>query len=459
MELLLGAFSLLVGLALGLGLGKRLFTRTTGVDAESFRAMETLKTQAESRLALVETERKLAVELKSSLEQRMVELERARATLEAERRHLEERVVLLQKEQGTQVQALQNQMQSQFENLATKIFEKNSVQFRENSERTLVTLINPLRDRIQEFQKRVEDTYSQESRERFALKTEIERIVQANEKITLEAGNLTRALRGDVKAQGNWGEFVLNQILESSGLREGHEYVVQGKGMGLKSEDGRDQRPDIIIQMPQGKHLIVDSKVSLTHYERYAGESTDEGRQVATKLYLESVYAHIDGLSKKRYQDLDGLSAPDFVMLFVPTEGAFSFAMQKDSDLFKYAWNKTVVVVGPTTLLATLRTVAEIWKQEHRSRNAEEIAKHAGLLYDKLAGFVSDMQAIEEKLKGAQDAYDRAMGKLSTGRGNVLIKAQQVVKLGARASKQIPAELLSVSEEEPEQESLSLDPV
>ncbi len=459
MELLLGALSLLLGLAIGLGLGKLFFTRTTGIAAEAFRTMETQKTQAESRLAHVETERQLALELKNSLEIRMMELERTRATLEAERRHLEERIVLLQKDQDGKVQALQSQMQSQFENLATKIFEKNSVQFRENSERTLTTLINPLRERIQDFQKRVEDTYSQESRERFALKTEIERIVQANEKITLEAGNLTRALRGDVKAQGNWGEFVLNQILEASGLREGHEYVVQGKGMGLKSEDGRDQRPDIIIQMPQGKHLIVDSKVSLTHYERFAAESTDEGRVIATKLYLESLYAHVDGLSKKRYQDLEGLTAPDFVMLFVPTEGAFSFAMQKDAGLFKYAWDKTVVIVGPTTLLATLRTVAEIWKQEQRSRNAEEIAKHAGLLYDKLAGFVTDMQTIEEKLKGAQDAYERAMGKLSTGRGNVLTKAQQMVKLGARASKQLPAELLTSSEEEPEQESLSSDSV
>lgn len=365
------------------------------------------------------------------------------ALLESENRQGEQKARELQ----TQTQQLQSQMQHQFENLANKIFEKNSNQFRENSERTLATVLGPLRDRLQEFQKRVEDTYSNESRERFALKTEIERIVKANEKMTLEANNLTRALKGDVKAQGNWGEFVLTQILETSGLRKGIEYIVQGEGLGLKSDDGRDQRPDIIVNLPQGKHLIVDSKVSLTHYERFTSEANEQLRAQWEKLFIDSIYAHIDGLSKKNYQNLNGLTTPDFVMMFVPIEGAFSFALQKDHGLFQYAWDKTIVLVSPTTLLTSLRTVAEIWKQEHRNKNAEEIARQAGLLYDKLVGFVGDMQTIEDKLKGAHEAYDRAFSKLKSGRGSVFSKAQTVMKLGAKVSKALPTDLIDEEDE------------
>jgi DNA recombination protein RmuC len=413
---------------------------------------------ADARLeASVQRSEELAGE-REALAGRATELDRQVATLAAERTHAQERLSQLEAERAREaekIEAIEKRMQAQFELLAARALEGNARQFRESSEKDLQGLLTPLRERIQEFQRKVEESYSSEARERFALKAELDRMVQANERITSEANALTRALKGDVKTQGNWGEVVLERILEASGLRSGQEYFAQGQGLGLKNEEGRDQRPDIIIRLPEGKHLVVDSKVSLTHYERIVSENDSRAREQHAKLFLQSLYAHIDGLARKRYQDLEGLGTPDFVILFVPIEGAFSQALQLDDGLFSAAWEKSIILVSPTTLLATLRTVASIWKQERRSRNAEEIARQAGLLYDKLAGFVGDLGVVDEKLGNARDSLEKAVSKLSTGRGNVLSKAQLLVKLGARASKALPASLLT---EELETESEATTP-
>jgi DNA recombination protein RmuC len=334
--------------------------------------------------------------------------------------------------------------------------DKNSQSLQQVSEKNMAQILTPLKERISEFQKKVEETYHSESRERFALKSEIEKIVKANEKMTFETQSLTRALKGDVKVQGNWGEMVLERILEASGLRAGEEYVTQGEGMKLKDEFGRDQRPDVIVRLPEGKHLIVDSKVSLVHYERILSESESAKVDEAKELFLASVKAHIDGLSKKRYQDLEGLGSPDFVMLFVPIEGAFSMAIQGDGALFSRAWDQGVIVVSPTTLLATLRTIASVWKQERQTRNALEIARVGGALYEKFAGFVDDLKLIDVKLGDAKDAYEKAMNKLSTGKGNLVSRVEHLKKLGAKTSKSVAIAQVTDFQtgEQAEQESL-----
>jgi DNA recombination protein RmuC len=361
----------------------------------------------------------------------------------AQRRALVPRELLeMSESEKSQQLAVRAQMTQEFENIANKIFNQSTLNFRESNERNMNVLLNPLKDKILEFQKRVEETYAQESREMFSLKNEIRNIVEANQRITVEASRLTTALRGDVKAQGNWGELVLERILEASGLREGHEYQLQGSAMSLKSDDGRVQRPDVIINLPEGKHLIIDSKVSLIHYERAINETEEQPKVTAVKAFLQSMYAHIDGLAAKSYQNLNGIVSPDFVMMFLPMEGAFALAMQADAELFLYAWDKRIVLVSPTTLLATLRTVSSIWNQERQNKNAIEIARQGGQLYDKFTSFVEDLQGLGAGLERSNDQYSKLMTKLSEGRGNLVSRVQRLKELGAKTSKDLPAELL-----------------
>ena len=265
--------------------------------------------------------------------------------------------------------------------------------------------------------------------------------------MTETTSNLTMALRGDVKAQGNWGQEVLARILEASGLREGEEYIAQGKGLDLVDSEDKRAQPDVIVNLPDNKHIIVDSKVSLTYYDQLIVEQDQDKKKSLLNELVSSIYKHVDGLSGKKYQHLDELLTPDFVLMFVPIEGAFSIALQADKELHSYAWNKSVVIVSPTTLMATLRTVSSIWKIERQSRNAQVIATESGLLYDKFVGFISDMQEIGDKLKGTQQAYDGAMNKLSNGRGNLIGKVEKLKELGAKTFKNLPAALLTEGEE------------
>ena len=329
----------------------------------------------------------------------------------------------------------QKQQQTHFENLAHKILDKNTEKLSSENQTQLNHLLQPLKERIANFEQRVEQTYMQESRERFNLKREIEQLASLNLQMGEEAKNLTRALKGDSKIQGNWGELILTRVLESSGLREGEEFILQGKDWKLH-QNGKRLQPDVIIQLPGQKHLIIDSKVSLTAYERYVSEPSDT-KAASLKLHIQSVLTHINQLSEKHYPGIEKLNSPDFVLLFMPVEPAFTLALQNHANLFAYAWERRIVIVSPTTLLATLRTVSSLWQLEHQNAHAKEIARQGGALYDKFVLFVEEMDKIGLSIKRAAEAHADAMNKLSTGKGNLVGRTEKLRELGAKTRKQL----------------------
>ncbi len=353
---------------------------------------------------------------------------------------------------------LQEKFEHQFQNLANKIFEESNTKFKKMSQESLGEMLNPLKEKITDFQKKMDESFGSQAKEQFSLKEEIKRIVEVNEKMNFQTESLSKALRGDVKAQGNWGEIILERILEESGLRKDEDYVLQGSDMGLKNSDGsKIQRPDVIVKLPEGKHIIVDSKVSLTHYERFCMEENNDLKNGHLKQFLASIRNHTAGLSQRGYQDNNKLGTPDFVLMFMPIEGAYSLAMQHDQSLHNFAWEKKIVIVCPSTLFATMRTIASLWRLELQNRNAVEIAKRGGELYDKIAGFIEDMQKLGIQLENADKTYHGAMNKLSEGRGNILRRAEQLKELGAKASKSLPQELISA--EDNEEDNLKIEQI
>lgn len=361
------------------------------------------------------------------------------ATLDSEKRSLNERI----EEQQTYAQKLQEQLQLQFENLAHRIFEEKSTQ----SKQQLQEILNPLKEDLSGFKKHVADSFGEHAKEQFALKKEIETFVKVSSDMRLQTESLTKALKGDVKTQGNWGEIILERILEASGLRKNENYVTQGTGMGLKHpDDGRTQKPDVIIRLPEGKHAIIDAKVSLTAFERFCAETDEAHKAQQLQLFLQSVRAHAKGLEERRYQDTEGLDTPDYVMMFMPIEGAYALAMQHDPDLHAHAWERKVIIVCPSTLFAILKIIASMWKIERQNRNAEAIADRGGRLYDKIVGFVEDMVSMGKALDTARGKYDTAMNKLSTGTGNILRQTEQLSELGAKHAKKLPREFVSEDE-------------
>lgn len=332
------------------------------------------------------------------------------------------------------------QQKLEFQNLANKILEQSSNTFSQRSEKSLNDLLAPMRERFGEFQNLISKSFGEQHNQHKSLKEEIARIV-------MQADSLTRALKGDVKAQGNWGEVVLERILEDAGLKKGETYIVQGEGMGLRHpDDGSVLKPDVVVLLPENKHIIIDSKVSLTHYERYCGETDEAARAVLLKQFIASVKAHVSGLAARRYQDTEKLGTPDFVLLFMPIESAYSLAVQEERELHGYAWNQRIVLVCPSTLFATLRTINSLWRIEQQNRNVQKIAESGGRLYDKIAGFVDDMEKLGKQLGTAERTYDEAMKKLATGNGNMLRQAEQLKALGAKTSKSLPKTLLTVDE-------------
>lgn len=333
---------------------------------------------------------------------------------------------------------------SKFENLSNKIFDEKSETFKKQSQDSLGAMLTPLKEKLNEFENKVNESFGNQAKEQFSLKEQIKNIVETSETMRLETQNLTNALKGDSKTQGDWGEVILEKILEDSGLRKGHDYSLQGGGMNLRDDSGVLQKPDVVVNLPENKHVIIDSKVSLTHYERFFSEQNEEARPVHLKQFLSSMRKHIGDLEQRRYQDTEKLGTPDFVLMFVPIEAAYILAVQEDADLQNFAWNKKVVLVCPTTLFATLRTVSSVWRLELQNKNAQEIAKQGGMLYDKIEGFVKDMQAMGKQLDTVGKTYDTAMNKLSTGKGNILGRTEKLRELGAKASKSLPQELLDV---------------
>lgn len=385
----------------------------------------------------------------------------AQSKVEEERRVLQEKFMFSQQELSrvqTEKQNLQTQItqsrkdldkiekkfETQFENLAHKIFDEKTSKFKTQSQETLSLILNPLKDKLNDFHKKVEDSFGKQANEQFALKEQIKSIVEANNKITLQAENLANALKGDSKTQGDWGEVILEKILEDSGLRKDIDYITQGSGLGMTHhETGKIQKPDVIVNLPEGKHVIIDAKVSLTHYERWSGEKDDALRGGHLKQFINSVRQHVKDLENRRYQSTDKLGTPDFVLMFVPIESAYMAALQEDKELHSYAWNKGVAIVCPSTLFTSLRTISSLWRLVLQNQNAEEIAKKGGQLYDKIVGFVQDMQALGKNLKTIETTYDNAMNKLSEGKGDILSRTEALKELGAKAAKSLPSELLN----------------
>jgi len=335
------------------------------------------------------------------------------------------------------IQLLENareKMSLEFKNLANDILEQKGRAFTDSNRQNIESILKPLQEKIQQFEKKVDDTYDRESKERFSLAKEIRNLQDLNLRISEDAVNLTNALKGDTKTQGNWGEFVLERLLENSGLRKGSEYVIQ---KSLRTNEGGNRQPDVIIHLPDSKDVIVDSKVSLVAYERYYSEPDESKKNSALKEHIQSIRNHIRDLSKKDYQNLQAVRSLDFVIMFLPVESAFALAVQNDQSLFTEAFDKNIALVGPTTLMATLRTIQNIWRYEHQNKNALEIAKGAGAMYDKFVSFTEDLEDIGKRLDQTQVSYEQAHKKLVSGRGNLVTRVEKLKTLGARASKSL----------------------
>lgn len=337
-------------------------------------------------------------------------------------------------EQRQEMEKMKVQFNNEFQVMANKILEEKSFKFTQLNQQNISQVLDPLKEKIKTFEEKVEKSYQQESAERNVLKGVVEQLMQQSIQIKDEANNLARALKGDNKKQGNWGEVILERVLERSGLIKDQEYKLQAS---VQEADGRRFQPDAVIYLPDEKHLIVDAKLSLVAYERAVNADTEEDRVLFVKQHVQSIENHVRELSAKDYHSLYGIQSPDFVLLFIPIESSLSLAVNFKPELFSEAWDRRVVIVSPSTLLATLRTIASVWKQERQNRNVLEIAKEAGLLYDKFVGFLNDMDQLQGMIQKAADKHDEAMKKLSSGSGNVIRKIEQLKTLGAKANKQI----------------------
>lgn len=344
-----------------------------------------------------------------------------------------------QQEQQQYIAELQQKFKLEFEQVASRILEEKTIRFNAHNQASMDLILSPLKQNIKAFEEKVDKVYKAESDERNILKGVISQLMEQSKQIQEDATNLTRALKGDQKKQGNWGEVILERVLERSGLVRDQEYRIQASFL---TTAGNRVQPDVIIDLPDEKHIVVDAKVSLLAYEKYSSAETEQEKEIFLRQHLQSLRNHIQELSAKNYQTLYQINSPDFVLLFLPIESSFGLAVQKDAELFGYAWDRKVVIVSPTTLLATLRTISSIWKQERQNRNVLEIARLSGSLYDKFVGFLSDMDSIGRNIRQSHEAYDKAMNKLSTGAGNLANTADKIKKLGAKTTKQIDRKFL-----------------
>lgn len=385
----------------------------------------------------------LKKELETEIDQERVKfnsLSQDNATLEANYSNLKQKL----EDQKGELEEMQVHLRAQFENLANKILEEKTEKFTKQNKESLNLLLSPLGEKIEEFKNKVEEKYKDEVEARGSLKQELKQLLELNQKMSEDAKNLTKALKGDTKTQGNWGEVILERILEKSGLAKGREYDIQ---QSTTTEDGRRLQPDVVVNLPDNKFLIVDSKVSLTAYEKLSSSDDQAEADKALKQHVLSIRSHVKGLSEKNYQQLYGDRSPNFVLLFIPIESAFGIAIQNDPNLYYEAFERDIVIVSPSTLLATLATIASVWKQEYQSKNAMEIAKRGGALYDKFVGFVESMETIGQRIRQTQDSYDEAIGRLSTGSGNLVRQAEQLKKLGVKASKTLSENITDNTEE------------
>jgi len=346
------------------------------------------------------------------------------------------------KEDKVELQNIEKQFTEAFKNLAAQILEDKSRKFTELNRNNIEEILKPLKEKIKEFQDKIEYTNSENIKRNTSLIEKIGYLEKLGLQMSDEALKLTKALKGETKTQGNWGEMILEKILENSGLIEGEEYISQTKGIKLISENGNLQKPDIIINLPRNKNIIIDSKVSLVSYELWVNAKTENERNNHTKELVISVKNHINELSKKHYQNLEGINSPDFVLLFMPIEASFSVAARSDNTLFQYAWDKKIVIVTPTTLMATLYTIKSLWRQEDQTKNALDIAKKSGALYDKFVNFIESLQKIGEHIDKSKEMYEKAFNQLKDGKGNLIRQAENIKKMGAITKKSLPKDIL-----------------
>ena len=424
-------FSLGMGAAIGVMLGALIF-------------LILLMRVKSQKLSLIEREKIYTSQLESQAAELTIMNDKlARANENNVRSQTEHTAVQKQlNEQREDFKKMEEKFKIQFENLANKIFDEKTTKFKSQSTESINTLLSPLREKLQAFEKKVDDSFSTQKAEQFSLKEQIKIFVEQSDRMNTQTQNLTNALKGDNKAQGNWGEIILEKILEEAGLRKDQDYILQGTGMGMKhAETGQSLKPDVIVNLPDNKHIIIDSKVSLTAYERFCSSDEEAVRNVELKKFLTSVKEKVKELEPRRYQDTEQLGTPDFVVMFMPVEGAYMLALQSDQDLHQFAWDKGVVLAGPATLYSTLRTVASLWVLVNQNNNANEIVRHGNALYDKIVGFVEDMKKIGANLKTIETNYDKAMTKLS-GKGSILNRTENMKSLGLTTSKSIPSDLL-----------------
>jgi DNA recombination protein RmuC len=429
-------FAILISLAIGFYIGK-LLTKTQS-NAE--------KINLDGQLTFQNNQ---LSELKISFQNLQIEKQKIQAEKEefaillAKKENDFDNLLERNKEQKQEVNELQEKFSKEFENLANKILEEKTQKFTDQNKENLKNILSPLQDKILHFEKKVEDTHKESIDYHAALRQQILGLREMNAQMSKETINLTKALKGDSKMQGNWGELVLERVLEKSGLEKGREYEVQ---QSFTNEEGTRILPDVIINLPDGKKMIVDSKVSLTAYERYVNEEDDVQQNIYLKEHVNSVKRHVEQLSDKRYQDIYHMESPDFVLLFIPIEPAFALALQEDLNLYNKAFEKNIVIVTPSTLLATLRTIDSMWTNQKQQENAIEIARQAGALYDKFEGFVSDLIKIGKKMDEAKVEYSSAMNKLTEGKGNLVTSAEKLKKMGAKAKKSLPEAILKRAE-------------
>ncbi|MFD0962915.1 DNA recombination protein RmuC [Pseudofulvibacter geojedonensis] len=380
-------------------------------------------------------------EERKSLSIKHTELSSILAKKEADLANLQ----LRNEEQKEEVNQLQEKFTKEFENLANKILDEKSNKFTEQNKENLKNILNPLQEKIQTFEKKVEDSQKESISMHSALKEQLSGLKELNVQMSKEALNLTKALKGDNKTQGNWGELVLERVLEKSGLEKDREYFVQ---QSFTTEEGNRVLPDVVIHLPDNKKMIIDSKVSLTHYERYVNEEDETLQAQFLKEHVSSIKKHVEQLGDKNYHDLYKMESPDFVLLFIPIEPAFAIALNEDNSLYNKAFEKNIVIVTPATLLATLRTIDTMWNNEKQQRNAIEIARQAGALYDKFHNLMTDLTAVGKDMDRAKGNYAAAMNKLFEGRGNLITSVEKIKKLGAKAKKALPDNLLERANEE-----------
>src|SRR6056297_55595 len=431
--IIIALISIGLGIVLGIYIQKLRERTSETIWNERQQQWELTSKDFKNRLAVADESHKQAQLEKELLGQKVVRLEGVNDNLNR-----------LNTEQKLETAKLQEKFTKEFENLAHKILEQNSSKFTEQNQKNITQILSPLQEKIQRFEKKVDDTQKENISIHSALKEQLLHLQNQNIRITQEAENLTKALKGDSKMQGNWGELVLERVLEKSGLEKDREYSVQ---QSFKREDGTRVLPDVIIHLPDGKKMVVDSKVSLTDYERYTN-AEEEDRPKFLKDHINSLRRHVEQLSGKKYEDLYEMESPDFVLMFVPIEPAFAVAINEDVSLYNKAFEQNIVIVTPSTLLATLRTIDSMWSNEKQQRNAMEIARQAGALYDKFVGFMQDLTQVGKKMDDAKGEYKNAMNKLFDGKGNIIGRIEKLRTMGAKAKKSLPEPILKRANED-----------